>query len=444
MRLSKAISIALTIFLIFNASPINALDISQCFIGVDSTILIPLGGNTWPANVHSQSTYITNKGIINWKDKNIGFDTYVRMANTGIIKIRLKARTDGRSYVKLSVRGISKIVIIHSRDYQWYDAGEWSISDTGYIKLHLSCSSKTGILIADVSDYEIRGTPINERTSFVKNNDDNFFYWGRRGPSVHLNYPFDDSIKAEWFYNELTVPANNDIPGSFFMAIGFADGYFGIQVNSKTERRILFSVWSPFTTDDPKSIPEDMRITLLKKGEGVYAGEFGNEGSGGQSFLRYNWKVNTSYKFLVRGQPDQHNNTIYTAYFFDPIINQWRIIASFKRPHTNHYLTRFHSFLENFLPEHGNSERTVVFNNQWIANNKGQFFELKKARFTCDNTAKKGYRLDFAGGVMNGSFFLKNCGFFDQYTPPNTIFERPAYHLKHIISFNDLPWYLSL
>lgn len=68
----------------------------------------------------------------------------------------------------------------------------------------------------------------------MKNNEDNFFYWGRRGPSVHLSYPFADNIQAEWFYNEITVPVTQDVIGSYYMANGFGEGYFGIQVNSAT------------------------------------------------------------------------------------------------------------------------------------------------------------------------------------------------------------------
>lgn len=53
------------------------------------------------------------------------------------------------------------------------------------------------------------------------------------------------------------------------MANGFGEGYFGMQVNSETERRILFSVWSPFKTDNPKEIPDDHKITLNKVGQQV-------------------------------------------------------------------------------------------------------------------------------------------------------------------------------
>ena len=88
------------------------------------------------------------------------------------------------------------------------------------------------------------------------------------------------------------------------MANGFKEGYFGIQVNSDKERRILFSIWSPFTTDDPKSIPDSLKIVLLNKGKNVYTGEFGNEGSGGQSYLRFNWKADVTYKFLTQIKPN--------------------------------------------------------------------------------------------------------------------------------------------
>ena len=437
MKAGKTLTLALMAYSLLGISFNSYLPLKTPI--VDSTIILPLGGNTWCTRTTEDSLCISNDGIKNWKDEKAGFDTYLRLADTGRLQIQLKARANSISRIKITIHGHTRMLTIQPGDYQWYNAGEWRIRDTGYSKIHLSVASKSGQLIAEVSDYRISGTSVISNTAFVPNNDDQFFYWGRRGPSVHLNYPFNDSIKATWFYNEVVVPENQDVVGSYFMAIGFTDGYFGIQVNSNTERRILFSIWSPYQTDDPKSIPENMRINLLKKGEDVHTGEFGNEGSGGQSFLRYSWQPNTRYKFLLKGQPDGQDHTVYTAYFFDPLINQWRLIASFQRPQTNHYLGRFHSFLENFLPEKGNETRTVLFQNQWIANQNGQWTELGTARFTYDNTARKGYRKDYAGGVVNGSFYLKNCGFFNSNTSYNAVFQRPLTHRAPIIALDQLP-----
>lgn len=177
------------------------------------------------------------------------------------------------------------------------------------------------------------------------------FYWGRRGPSVHLSYETPDK-DIQWSYSEITVPEGEDTIGSYYMANGFAQGYFGMQVNSPTERRVLFSVWSPYETDNPNEIPEDSRIILLGKGQGVTTGSFGNEGSGGQSYKVFNWKAGNTYRFLLKGEPSVNNSTDYTAYFFAPETEKWTLIASFRRPHTFTYLKRLHSFLENFSTKH--------------------------------------------------------------------------------------------
>ncbi|MFT3946867.1 MAG: DUF3472 domain-containing protein [Agriterribacter sp.] len=405
----------------------------------DTTVSVPAGGNTWCMQCDEGSNTISNKGIQNWTQQETTFETYVRVNNTGTLKVGINAGTDEESVLRLTISGNSKDIAIKGAAFKVYNAGIFEIKDTGYIKIIVSGRQKKGSYFADISTFELSGTAITPATAFVKNNEGNFFYWGRRGPSVHLNYPFADSIKAAWFYNEITVPEKQDVTGSYYMATGFAEGYFGMQVNSVSERRILFSVWSPFSTDDPKSIPQDMQITLLKKGEGVHTGEFGNEGSGGQSFLRYNWKSGITYKFLLHGLPDGNGNTVYTAYFFAPEKGEWMLIASFKRPKTNTYLKRFHSFLENFIPGQGNKTREVLFGNQWVCDDKGKWIELVNAVFTYDNTAAKKYRMDYAGGVENGRFYLKNCGFFAGYTPYKSLFLRNANMKIPKIGFNKLP-----
>ena len=223
------------------------------------------------------------------------------------------------------------------------------------------------------------------------------------------------------------------------MANGFGQGYFGIQVNAPNERRVLFSVWSPYKTDNPNEIPEDQRIKLLKKGEGVYTGKFGNEGSGGQSYWKFMWKPETTYRFLLKGKPAGDNKTDFTAWFFAPELNEWKLIASFRRPKTDTYLTRLYSFLENFYTEQGNITRKGYFTNQWAYTTNKQWLELTKIKFTADATARKESRMDYAGGVENGKFFLKNCGFFSKTTQIDSYFEREATGVKPEIDFEALP-----
>ncbi len=399
-------------------------------------ITVPIGGNSWIKNGTTEK--ITEEGLTDWTSPNAILETYVRVAKTGKMILEIDAYSSGHNSIKVTIGKTTKIFKLDSVEDGYYPAGEWAITDTGYVKIAIQGVSKITESYADIKSLVLKGSAIDGNTQFVKDNSGNFFYWGRRGPSVHLNYPLPANEDIEWFYNEVTVPEGEDVIGSYFMANGFGEGYFGMQVNSEKERRILFSVWSPFKTDDPKSIPVDKRIILKAKGETVHTGEFGNEGSGGQSYLKYNWKAGNTYRFLLHGKPTGDSTTTYTAYFFTPEQNQWQIIASFQRPKTETYLKRFHSFLENFTPNTGDLGRNVNFGNQWVGNADGQWTELTQAKFTADNTARKGYRMDFAGGSKQNHFYLKNCGFFSDYTPINKVFQRSATGQQPKIDFKTI------
>lgn len=324
---------------------------------------------------------------------------------------------------------------ISNTDFQTLEAGMFSVEKAGYYFLEIQGKSNTGETIADIDSFTLEGSALNEGITYVKED----FYWGRRGPSVHLNYTAPEGKDIVWFYNEITVPEGDDTLGSYFMANGFAEGYFGMQVNSSTERRILFSVWSPYETQNPDEIPDDYKIILLGKGEGVTTGEFGNEGSGGQSYKVFNWKAGQTYKFLLKGSPSTNNSTDYTAYFFDPTEGSWSLIASFRRPHTSTYLKRQHSFLENFITQTGNISRMGVYGNQWVYDTEGEWHELTEAKFTADATAKKGSRVDYAGGAKGNTFYMKNCGFFDDMTEMNTMHTRTPNGKAPEIDFALLP-----
>lgn len=403
-------------------------------------ISLPLAGNAFSSKHLDGNNTITDNGIENWTDSNEFFTAYFRISKVGTFQITVEesVQVEGKSELEFSINNESKHVKF-SVSKKAVIAGTWKINQEGYVAVKIKGLGKTGNRFPAIQRLTISSPDYDGKISYVPNNEGNFYLWGRRGPSVHLNYQVPENINAKWYYNEVTVPENEDKMGSYFMANGFGEGYFGIQVNSATERRVLFSVWSPFHTDDPASIPDSQKIKLLKKGENVHIGEFGNEGSGGQSYLKYNWKAGTTYKFLLQGFPLDNNTTTYTAYFYAPELQKWLLIASFNRPETNTYLKRFHSFLENFIPEQGDLSRKVLFNNQWVCDDKGSWTEINLARFTTDNTGAKEYRMDFAGGLEKDSFYLKDGGFFNNYTTPKTTFTRPLNNKKPEINFSNLP-----
>jgi hypothetical protein len=404
-------------------------------------IIIPLGGNSWvTAKSKNGDEKVTDKGWVNWRFADAVFSTYIKIQKPGTLKLSAVLRVQGgESIIQWTINGISKLINVNSTVNKVYEIGEWRISKPGYISITAQGMGRNGNNFADVSELQIEGTSTDIQPAFVKNNEGNYFYWGRRGPSVHINYDVTEvNDDIEWFYSEITVPQGNDVIGSYFMANGFAEGYFGMQVNSDKERRVLFSVWSPFVTDNPKEIPEDKKIRLLKKGDKVYTGEFGNEGSGGQSYLKYNWKAGETYKFLLHAIPTKNNHTNYTAWFYAPEKKNWLLIAGFSRPQTNTYLKSLHSFLENFEPETGVLTRKAWYHNQWAITKSGEWKGITKMLFTGDATANIGYRQDYGGGVEAGKFYLRNCGFFNDNTILKTKFALPSPGIKPEI---DLLWF---
>lgn len=377
-----------------------------------SSLEIGMSGNSYVTRQHDGAR-ITDKGLTRWTDPKSVVSVYFYLHEPTTADLSLLAK--GHSEIKVSYGKKHFKVRLDSDDFTQVPVGRISVDKPGYVRIDLQGLSKEGESFGKVK--QLVAANVTGKSNYVTNFAD---YWGRRGPSVHLAYkmPAGDT---EWFYNEVTVPKEGETMHSYYMAAGFGEGYFGMQYNSPTERRVLFSVWSPFDTQDPKSIPDSHKIKLLRKGSDVQIGEFGNEGSGGQSFLRYPWKAGRTYKFLMHVRPDGQGNTVYTAYFYAPEDKAWRLIASFQRPLTNTWYTHAHSFLENFNPEQGYLSRKVMYGNQWTRSKEGKWTRITEATFTHDATASAGVRLDYQGGeTKDNRFYLKMGGFFNANTAMGT------------------------
>lgn len=383
---------------------------------------IPMNGNTYITNGQRVRNFTSDAGITEWNNQSLKFSSWFKVTKEGDLNIALRTRTFGEgSQIRVIVDGTPFTVSLKNKTWSIVPVGQIKISKAGYVRIDFEGVEKKGDAYADISDIVISGVSAGEPLYFVREFET---YWGRRGPSVHMGYTLPENENIEWFYNEVTVPEGQDIIGSYYMSNGFSGGYFGMQANSEKERRVLFSVWSPFTTDNPEDIPEEDRIITLAKGEGVHIGEFGNEGSGGQSYLVYPWKAGNTYKFLTRIHPDGKGNTIFTSYFFATDENRWRLIASFQRPKTDTWYKGAHSFLENFIPEQGYITRRVLFGNQWAVTSKGKWIPVTQGRFTYDATAAAGVRQDYQGGIDGNCFYLQNCGFFNENTAYRTVFDH--------------------
>ncbi len=407
--------------------------------GTVCTLEIPFAGNVFVTKMENDDDIIEHAGdiiwdypdiptkFVSWKNPKEVLSFFFAPKQTGKMKVFVEASlyngtTEGR--LEFTYRGESHEITVDSTSTKVYEVGTWDVQEPGYVRIDVRATSITpaNSEFARFGNFFVGGDVASQMPACTPKAIVNDAYWNRRGPSVHMGYTMPDE-DIEWFYNEVVVPDGSDIINSYFMLTGFSEGYMGIQANSATERSVLFSVWSAYSTDDPNQIPADYRVTTLRKGDGVEPQPFGNEGSGLQSFYSYPWKTEKTYRTLVHVKPTGNGATDYTGYFGDENGN-WHLLASFRRPKTNTWYKGAHSFLENYNPASSIYSREVHFTNPWMRTKDGRWIEVTEAELTADTAGTKGYRVDREGSSSGSMFILKNCGFFVGSTNPGDTFTR--------------------
>ena len=367
------------------------------------------------------STRISEKhGVTRWTDAAQSVNWYGKFAETGELtaKVELQLAEGATSKLRLTIDGKSRESTVTGKgsDNIVADFGSFSVSATGYQRIQLESLNENGQPFGDIQTLILDGAAVKGVHFNLKER--------RNAASVHLMYPVPDGADVAAFYCEVT--AIEDPTTTYYMACGWHRGYFGMQVNSPTERRIIFSVWdSGNEVVDRKKVTDANRVTLMGKGEGVYSGDFGNEGTGGHSHLKYMWKTGEKQYFIVTAEPTNKTQTVFSGYWFHPEDKKWMLISSWRAPKEGGRLRGLYSFSENFGGSNGHLLRKALYGNQWIRNPAGEWSELTTARFSHDATGKSD-RLDRFMGVEDGEFFLSHGGFTNGFTEYGTQFDRPA------------------
>jgi hypothetical protein len=359
---------------------------------------------------------ISKSGITDWKNPDITVSWFGEIKKPGNLTaaVSLTLPNDTRTSFKLRVGNQSKEAnFTGSGEAAILNFGEFNVPQTGYVRFTLSSAQPAGSIDALVLDG-----PAQEGAHF--NLDPR-----RNAASVHLNYPVPEGTEVAAFCNEVT--AVDDPVHTYYMACGFSRGYFGMQVNSPTERRIIFSVWdagSGQSANNRSEVSEEDHVQLVAKGDGVEASVFGGEGTGGHSHLKYQWKTGEPQRFVVTAKPDG-THTDYSGYWFHPEQRKWMLIASFRAPKDGKWLRGLYSFSENFSGNNGHLRRKALYGPQWIQTSGGEWKEITEASFSHDGTGKAN-RLDRFMGVERGLFFLAHGGFGPGFTKYGDRFTRPA------------------
>jgi hypothetical protein len=371
-------------------------------------------------------------GVTRWNNPEIKIVWFGKFKQTGEITTRLalKLPADAESKLKLTVAGQSRETTVKgaSESLVTADFGAFNVKEAGYHRFTLESLNERGKPFGDLDALLLDGPAMADAHFNLKER--------RNAASVHLFYPVAKETNVAAFYCEVT--AVDDPVTTFYMACGWHRGYFGMQVNSLTERRIIFSVWdSGNEAVDRNKVADENRVMLMGKGEGVYTGDFGNEGTGGHSHLKYLWKTGETQKFIVTAQPTNETFTIFSGYYFHPDKKEWMLISSWKAPKEGGWLRGLHSFSENFGGSTGHLRRKALYNNQWIHTPMGQWIELTTASFSHDPTGRQD-RLDRFMGVEDGKFFLSHGGFVPGFTKYGEKFSRPPVGVAPIVELPPL------
>ncbi|MDB4544769.1 DUF3472 domain-containing protein, partial [Akkermansiaceae bacterium] len=370
-----------------------------------TTLLLILPGFSNPLSIPASTAYldpdsraaqVRPEGITHWKSLNNSINWYGKFTEVGKLdaKVELTLAKDDTLTLKLTVGNqTSESKVTGNGDTpSMADFGEFQITKPGFQQFSLT-SSKPGDTIKSL----ILDGPASIDAHFNMKPR-------RNAASVHLSYPIERGTEISAFYCEMT--GVEDPLWTYYMACGWHRGYFGMQVNSPTERRIIFSVWdSGGESIDRKKVGQEDRVTLIGKGEGVYSGDFGNEGTGGHSHLKYLWKTGEKQKFLVTAEPVDETHTIFAGYYFHPDKKDWMLISSWKAPKEGKRLRGLYSFSENFAGQNGHVLRKALYGNQWIRTSDGKWHEITKTTFSHDGTGKSD-RLDrYMGLGKDNQFF---------------------------------------
>ncbi len=373
-------------------------------------------------------------GVTGWTNPELEVQWFGLFRQTGAVTATVDVRLPKgeRSDLELTIDGQSRRATAEGTRQDKAASvpfGDFEIKETGYQKITLRSLSERQRSFGVIESLTLAGPAVRDAHFNLKDR--------RNAASVHLMYPVPPDTDIQWFYNE--VIAVEDPTTTFYMACGFHRGYFGMQVNSETERRIIFSVWdSGNEAIDRSKVGKDDLVHTIAKGEGVYASGFGNEGTGGHSHLKVMWKTGEPQRFLLGAQPVGDSHTVYAGYWFDPEKKEWMLISAMKAPKDGGWIKRPHSFSENFWGSNGHVLRKALYGPQWIRTTKGEWLELTEARFSHDPTGKAD-RLDRFMGVEDGKFFLSHGGFVPGYCDYGDAFTRPATTLPEDIELPEIP-----
>jgi hypothetical protein len=191
---------------------------------------------------------------------------------------------------------------------------------------------------------------------------------------------------------------------TYFNALGWSEGYTGMQENENGHRCFIFSLWdSPDTQHRP--------ITAVYAAPGAKVEPFDGEGTG----LHYlnntqPWELNQWVRFVVR-RWDRAPNTYLGLWTQAENTGKWTHHVTMLYPAPQHMFTSFsYSFLEDWTAT--DLKRAVQYRHPAERLADGTWFALSHASFKVDEgyTGEGPFANAYDAGVEGDAFFAQSGG----------------------------------
>jgi hypothetical protein len=194
----------------------------------------------------------------------------------------------------------------------------------------------------------------------------------------HLTWNLAGQNDATCLYGEITVLAT--APHIYYCGANWhpgepAGGYCGIQHNSETERRTIFSIWDTSPQLHPQVTAADAR-TISER--------FGGEGTGANTHMLWPWKLGDTFQFFVEKAPGKASETTDTRYYIcDRTHENWLHSATITNPNGGKKCVAtlgggLNSFLENFSGQHRDLPKLALYR-LWLGSSVDTMKCLTKA-----------------------------------------------------------------
>lgn len=226
--------ILLLLFLLSCRQPSIQAEVPTLVDATPERITVPIGGNTFLTSAGDKDQ-VTSAGIQEWKSTESVLSTFVHFLNPkkAVMFLELEEQAE-ESEMIVSVGSYNNRMILR-KGTTIIEVGTLAFS-AGYNQITFKGVNRGKSNFAVLKAIHLDPLEKNFGPSFVKDNIDNRFYWGRRGPSVHLSYQMPDEEDYQWFYSEVTVPVGEDPEGSYLYGQWFCRGilwYSGQLCNGK-------------------------------------------------------------------------------------------------------------------------------------------------------------------------------------------------------------------